>query len=165
MNRHAPRPRIQRAFVHWLERNQSRFLIPIRIKSITAGCLEIAFVGITSAISASLLGKGALLVPVDWNGTTWDFLLWLDAAPINSVNGYVCTSCEPEQRTVFRDRESLWRDHLFEPFLHWVNTRLAPAKWLALHGAAERSTAAALLTERAPPLDTGQTCISVRDER
>lgn len=26
--------------------------------------------------------------------------------------------------------ESLWQDHLFEPFLRWVNEELAPAHWL-----------------------------------
>lgn len=173
MNRHSPRPRIQRAFVQWLDKNQSRFLIPVRIKGIRANFLQLEFMGITREISASLRHTGGtslpgydeMLVPVEWNGTTWDYLLWLDAAPLKSGDGYVCDACEPAQRIVYRDRESMWRDHLFEPFLNWVNTSLAPAKWLALHGVPDRSTSATLLMEKPEPLASEQTCIPVRDER
>jgi hypothetical protein len=31
---------------------------------------------------------------------------------------------------MFVSREALWIDHLFEPFLEWVNERLSKANWL-----------------------------------
>jgi hypothetical protein len=36
--------------------------------------------------------------------------------------------------TTWPTREALWQDQLFEPFLKWVNERLAPATWLRLYG-------------------------------
>jgi hypothetical protein len=33
---------------------------------------------------------------------------------------------------IFPSREALWTDHLFEPFLKWVNEKLAPARWLGI---------------------------------
>ncbi len=38
----------------------------------------------------------------------------------------------PEHRRIFSSREDLWRDHLFEPLLGWVNEDLAPATAIAL---------------------------------
>jgi hypothetical protein len=46
----------------------------------------------------------------------------------------VCDLCPPESRSVFPNRAVLWIDHLFEPFLEWVDESLAKAKWLALYG-------------------------------
>jgi len=54
-------------------------------------------------------------------------------------------ACPPEARRVFVDRPALWGDHLFEPFLEWVNDNLAKAKWLELHGDPGFATWARLL--------------------
>jgi hypothetical protein len=163
MKRHAPRPRIHRSFLDWLGGNQARFLVPIRIKNMTSTSLDIDFIGITKVISAYLL-RGEFRVQVEWNGIPWDTLIYFEVSPIKQGEGYVCDFCDPKQRTVFEDRESLWRDHLFEPFLLWVNTSLAPANWLVLYGTADRFTAAWFMTEITEPPSTGETFIPVRDE-
>jgi hypothetical protein len=173
MTRHKPRPRIQRTFIHWLEKNQSRFMVPVRIKRITAERVDMDFVGVTQLIGATLYHWGGatprcyeeITVPVNWDGTHWDLLLWLDAAPVKSGDGYVCRSCEMERQAVFQDRESLWQDHLFEPFLNWVNTSLAPAKWLELGGSDDRGcTYATILTEKPGTPSPEHIYIPIRDE-
>jgi hypothetical protein len=67
-------------------------------------------------------------------GACWDFLLDMDTEPRRVPGGYVCDLCPSEPRPVFPNRPALWTDHLFEPFLEWVNESLAKAKWLALYG-------------------------------
>lgn len=34
----------------------------------------------------------------------------------------------------FPSREAIWKDHLFDQLLKWVNEKLAPARWLRLSG-------------------------------
>ena len=58
--------------------------------------------------------------------------------------GYL--KCPP----VFPNRSALWTDHLFEPFLEWVNESLANAKRLALYGSSDYATWAGLLRDDLP---------------
>src|SRR6202035_1260234 len=71
------------------------------------------------------------------------------------AGGYICKCCLPEYRTVFADREALWADHLFEPFLEWVNNDLAKAKTLVLHGIACEVTWARILDDKGHSLSGG----------
>jgi hypothetical protein len=54
--------------------------------------------------------------------------------PQRGENGYVCGHCEAEARKTFPNLEALWRDHLFEPFLEWVNKKLATAEAVGFYG-------------------------------
>jgi hypothetical protein len=48
---------------------------------------------------------------------------------------------------VFPNLDALWRDHLFEPFLAWVNEELAEADAVGLYGSpSDGYTHARLLT-------------------
>ena len=46
---------------------------------------------------------------------------------------------------LYTSREDLWRDHLFEEFLDWVNGKLARADTLAFYEFGEGGTSAYLL--------------------
>jgi hypothetical protein len=83
-------------------------------------------------------------------GAFWDFLLDPDSEPKRVPGGYVCDLGPPESRSVFPNRPALWTDHLFEPFLEWVNETLAKAKWLALYGSPDYATWARLLPDDMP---------------
>ena len=75
-------------------------------------------------------------------------LISLDASPRKNAEGYVCELCMTEQPQVFASRPALWQDHLFEPFLAWVNTALYPATGLVLSGGINQGfTAAKLVAE------------------
>jgi hypothetical protein len=94
--------------------------------------IELSFVGIPPALRP-VLSRWSIDTYVEWQDLFWDILLCLDAVPRNVTGGYICECCPPENRTLFPDRPALWRDHLFEPFLDWVNTELAPATILGLY--------------------------------
>jgi hypothetical protein len=128
-----PRRLIQRAFLNWLDENRPRFALEINLGRRTDTDLDFSFAGITGAISG-VLTTWEINVLAMHEQECWDFLLSLDAIPKRAPGGYVCDLCPPESRPVFPDRPALWTDHLFEPFIAWVNDDLAKAKWLALHG-------------------------------
>ncbi len=134
--RHLPRPRIQREFVHWFRENHGRFKTPVRVAKISAKLVELDFPGLPNNLSASL-SPYELNVYVSWQGETWDMLSSLEASPFHAAEGWKCRQCVLESgdsAELFPSRESLWRDHLFEPFLRWVNEELAPARWLRVSG-------------------------------
>lgn len=129
-----PRPRIQRAFVRWLNENQHCFMVPTRISKINAKGVELYFHNYPECLSVWLTSN-ELSVHVEWQENYWDCLIDLDASPFHTLGGYQCKRCVHEggkQVMVFPSREALWKDHLFEPFLKWVNEKLAPARWLQL---------------------------------
>jgi hypothetical protein len=141
-----PRRMIQRAFLKWLEENRARFAIEIKLGRRSDTVQQFTFAGINSAISG-VLSTYEVSVFVMHRGACWDFLLDVDAEPKRVPGGYVCDLCPPESRPVFRDRLALWTDHLFEPFLEWVNESLVKAKWLALYGGSDYATWARLLPD------------------
>ena len=140
-----PRRKIQRAFSSWLDKNHDRFSVKIQRGRRTDRFWEFSFVGINTAIQGALTTY-EINVAADYADDCWDFLLSLEAEPRQARGGGVfCDLCLPEARRVFADRPALWVDHLFEPFLEWVNDNLAKAKWLALHGDPDFATWARLL--------------------
>jgi hypothetical protein len=139
-----PRRKIQRVFLNWLEQNRPRFAIDIKLGRRTDRLLEFSFAGVTPAIQG-FLTTWELQVAAYYEGDCWDILIDFDAEPKRVSGGYICAVCPPDSRKIFPDRPALWADHLFEPFLEWVNNDLAKAKWLSLHGNPGYATWARLL--------------------
>ena len=134
--KHLPRPCIQRTFVRWLDKNRTRFEVPVHIRKITADSVNLTFQGYPDCLSVSLSAY-ELNVHVNWQGRWWDMLISLDAWAFHTLGGYKCKCCwidYGESATNFPSRESLWLDHLFDPFLQWVNEELTPARWLQISG-------------------------------
>ena len=117
-------PSIHHAFVNWLETAGSRFAVGVRVTGRAGQHIELSFDDITPALGAFLSSR-ELTVFVDWEGQNWDSPLSLDVTPRRCAGGYICECCKPEGRTVFPTLDALWGDHLFEPFLEWVNEELA----------------------------------------
>ncbi len=94
--------------------------------------LWMAFDGLTPAIGANL-SRYDIDVWVEWDGDCWDLVFseWVSVA--GRRGAYVCEACPAEAHTIFASREALWREHLFEAFLSWINNTLATASVLALY--------------------------------
>lgn len=136
------RPRIQRAFFRWLAENRQRFFVPIQITKRTDRRIEISFVGLNPVVSVLLTNE--IGVSVIWGNEFWDYLSCFEVNPLHVENGYICTFCVSEIHEIFPDREALWCDHLFEPFLEWVNSTLVPASHIGLYGTLNSCTYAEL---------------------
>ena len=132
----------------WLESAATKIPIVARPSGCTEQRIELAFDDITPAIGA-FLTCWELVVFVNFEGRNWDVLLHLDARPRRRARGgYTCECCRPADRRVFPSLAALWRDHLFEPFLGWVNGELAVADALGLYGSpSDGYTYAKLLPE------------------
>jgi hypothetical protein len=73
-----------------------------------------------------------IMVVVEQDGEFFDALFDLDIQVERILKGYVCTFCCAESRVIYPTREDLWRDHLLESFLAWVNIKLARAQALRI---------------------------------
>lgn len=142
--RNYSRPRIQRAFFSWFAESRRHFAVPLRITRRTKQGIELDFTSAKSMIGATLM-PWEINVGFDWQGICWDLLICFEAVPELTDNGYVCSLCDPEKRAIYQNRELLWRDHLFEPFLIWVNNKLVKAPWIEIYGSDGGSTSARLL--------------------
>jgi hypothetical protein len=141
---------VQHAFFEWLDTARPRLKIPMELRALTGRQIELAFVGINSAIGATLTTR-ELSVFVEWEGRIWDFFRCFDVWPRLAIGGYICEHCRPEQRTIFPCMQALWQDHLFEPLLEWINGKLAAADAVGLYGSTSSGwTHAELLSDRDP---------------
>ena len=138
-----PRPRIQRAFVRWFRENRSRFAVPVRLTKITTAGILLTFPDHPDCLCA-WLSRFELLVSVNWKGVCWDRLIDLDAWPEPVPSGYRCALCMDFVR-IWPTREAIWQDHLFDPFLLWVNEKLAHSSQLLLYGRPGETTWAKLV--------------------
>lgn len=127
-----PRPRIQRVFVRWFAEHRRQFLVPVRLGQCTRNGIEIEIPGFGGAIHG-FLNAYAIDVVVSWQGEVIDLLQSFEAAPMRSGDGYLCGLCLPEHVRIYPDRDSLWREQLFEPFLEWVNVEFHKALRLNLY--------------------------------
>ena len=139
---HLRRPRIHRAFVRWLKKNSTRFAVPLRVTKVKGKGMELRFDNYPDCLSV-WLSKDVIAVHVVWQGKWWDMIIYRKILPAYKRGGFICECCfvEPgESVVIFPTREALWQDHLFEPFLKWVNEELAPARWLQICCTAERGS-------------------------
>ena len=127
----AVRPRIQRAFLAWLDESARRFKRRIILRRRTDRFIRFEF-DVGGPFLHGWLNRHEIVIAVDDDETTWDLILNLEAFPERSDGGIICGLCTHDKRRVFASREELWCDHLFEPLLQWVNETLAPAVAIAL---------------------------------
>ena len=126
-------PDIQGAFIAWLATNKNRFLVPVSVGTRTTHSLDILLGGVNPIIQISLNDRD-LVAATEWQGRCIDFLFSFESCPAQLANGrYCCELCTDEPQRVFESLEDLWIDHIFEPFLVWVNEKLVPSPWLSLN--------------------------------
>ncbi len=148
-----PIPAIQRCFAAWHDANTRRFLVPVRCGEPTPRSLRLDFpsLGLEENLYASLRDS-EITVYASAEGEVWNLLVSLDLlVPKRVEGGWVCRHCVGGvpytgiTPRLYASREALWRDHLFEDFLAWVNTKLARADTLAFYRFGEGGTSAYLL--------------------
>jgi hypothetical protein len=127
----AIRPRIQCAFLAWLDESAPRLKQRIILRRRTDRVICFEF-DVGTPLLHCWLDRHEIVIAVGDNDITWDLILVLEAFPERTEAGVVCSQCAHNERRVFASREDLWRDHLFEPLLRWVNDKLAPAVAIAL---------------------------------
>jgi hypothetical protein len=140
---------IHKTFAEWHAKQGGRFSMPLHYLKRTDYCLELTFRALNPAMSIFLTQE--IGVCVEWRGKCWDCLIFFEAYPQRSTDGYHCSLCiEEYSRIAYTSRENLWQEHMFEPFLQWINERLVPANWLGLYSSNKGSTWAKLLSEPDP---------------
>lgn len=138
------RRRFHRAFFNWVYANCSRFMTPsFRFTVCTDRFITFTIDGLNPALSFGLLTYD-LGVHVDWQGENWDSLIFFESCPLRVSEGYNYCLCEDTPLTIYPSREALWVDHVFEPFLKWVNEELTQQNWLSIDGASGYITSAHL---------------------
>ena len=126
-------PDIQGAFIAWLATNKNRFLVPVSVGTRTNHSLDILLGGVNPIIKISLNNRD-LVAEAELQGKCIDFLFSFESCPTKLADGsYYCELCADEAHRVFESLEDLWTDHLFEPFVTWVNEKLVPSPWLSLN--------------------------------
>lgn len=146
------RPRIQRAFLRWLEEKRSRLPFGLTRTRRTDALLTMQ-IGVAEPHLLLQLSRWSLSVLVVWQGKDWDLLYDNDVVPVRVSNGHVCGLCGRAQQEVFSGREMLWREHLFEPWLRWLTDEVASAQFVLLHQTKDGGVTWATL---APPADERQ---------
>ena len=126
-----PRRHWQRTFLHWFEISRNRFLVPIHIGRIMHERICFSIVGFAGCLAGTVRENG-LSVSVEWQGECFDLVFDLDISPRRNESGYFCGCCLPEYVVHYPTREALLVGHSFEPFLEWVNDRVARAETLSL---------------------------------
>jgi hypothetical protein len=126
------RPSYQRDFVHWFRENQGRFTLPISLLKRTKISIEITLPGLSPLISFSL-APNALMVWLHKDGEYFDILADFDIAPTRRGRGFINCLCLAEDQVVYPNLASLRRAEVYEPFLKWVNKKLANARWINLY--------------------------------
>lgn len=91
-----------------------------------------AFSGLNPEVIYAAIRPEGIMVVVEQSGKFYDALFDLDIEVKRTTKGYTCQSCDVEDQVIFPTREDLWRDHLFEPFLAWVNEKLAVARGIRI---------------------------------
>lgn len=147
--------RFQKALVDWHAANRTRFLVPVKLRMNKPGCALIRFLNHPDYLTI-MVNRVNLGAWVYQKGNAWDALLDLDVLPAQTDQGLICGLCEGEAR-YWPNLETLWADHLFEPFLEWVNESYAKADAVLLFGRADSFTIVKL---RQPKSISGLTSIN-----
>ncbi|MCX7555459.1 hypothetical protein OS187_01190 [Xanthomonadaceae bacterium JHOS43] len=123
---------LHRAFVHWLEDAQHRFVFPIRIVQVRDELITLMLDGHLASDAGYLLGAPTLPHITRLPGTNpmppaardSEIPVWLltgTGTAARNEHGWHCPCCPAAQRRHFPTREALWIAHLFEPFLAHAN--------------------------------------------
>jgi hypothetical protein len=147
------RPHFQRAFVEWLKFNASRFLVSVRISCVNSQGVALCFPDHPPYL-AVWLDQAGLNVSVEWQGECKDLLLSLDAVPQFEHGIYRCSLCVDADQS-WPTLAALWCDHLYEPFLSWVNGELATARKLRIYEIEGGSTWAELTKSQTQASESG----------
>ena len=103
------RPRIQRAFLAWLDESAPRLKQRIMLRRRTDRLICFEF-DVGAPLLHGWLDRHEIGIAVGDDHTTWDLILVLEAFPERTGAGVVCTQCAPNERPpLFQPRELMAR--------------------------------------------------------
>lgn len=153
---------IDGAFVKWQCSAARRFTVPIQITKRVGEHVQLSF-GVTTPPIIALLNGHELRVLAHCRSEDWDPLLSLKVRPKPVPAGYICEDCMAAPRTTFPSLDALWRDHLFEPFLSWINDELVHAGGIGVYYFPTKGVICArLLPKDRPPAIEPDLCVPLR---
>jgi hypothetical protein len=130
---------LKASFLRWLGEAKTALKVPIIVTELLADRIRFGFGGYTPVLRGWIGHRegyrGAeMLIDAEFQGI-WDGLRWPDSVcPVRRSGGWVCATCEGEGHPVlFESAEAIWRDHLFDDLLEWVNESLTPATHIAFY--------------------------------
>lgn len=126
------RSRIEKAFIAWHGEHIAEFKQPLQLLSRMDGQMNFTMLGLNPNIRIQLDAAdfGAY---ADWQGQTWDILMYYDVCIELTNQGYFDELTLPDNRVPYSTRECLWQAEMFGPMMTWFNNKLLPAKWLGLY--------------------------------
>jgi hypothetical protein len=136
--------------MEWVSLQGERLHSPLQVTECRDRYMRWRFARLTPVIEV-VLTTWQLSVVVNWQGGCWDCLVDFEAMPRSTPAGYACLLCPSTHPQSWSSREALWRDHVFEPFLAWVNTELSSARWLGLYQSEESGFRWAVLHRETVP--------------
>lgn len=126
---------IHRDFIRWYSQHANEFGMPLKYLKRTDTALDMSFEGLNDLLVISLYANNNEIgVHLELNDDWVNSLILFESYPKKVTDGYICSLCLPEAKKLFASREAIWLDHLYEPFLTWVNETLIPAQWLIIQG-------------------------------
>lgn len=123
-----------RCFQEWYRDNRQRFLLPLRLTKKRDGAIELSIGDIPVSVLTILLAR-QMTTPRGlecaayffFDGECIDSMCWLSATPRRQGHHVVCSECAGEGHAEpFLNTEMLWREHVFDNLLDWINNALAP---------------------------------------
>lgn len=130
-NAKLPRLRYQRVFLQWFEHARGRLLVPIHIVPIRKDGIRFEVAGFSGCLHGTVKNDG-ISVRVHRQGEMIDYVWDNDCLVKRVREGFYCGLVMPEFSAFYPTREALWIDHMFEPFLEWMNDVPAKAEVLRL---------------------------------
>jgi hypothetical protein len=142
---------IHQCFTLWLAATAAAAFRPLLIAVCDSEALWFSFEGMTPIV-AGFLSETEITIHVDWEDDCWDLIYSEDIDVKSDGLGFFCGLCEDQDVIHFPDVETLWRKHVFEPFLDWSCETLRTTSSLALYGG-QGITEARIIPEdvRPPP--------------
>lgn len=143
-------PKRNHPFLNWLHANRTRFPFEPRVLASDRLSVRGHFANVNPAIRFSFSRCGCV-VSVRWKARCWDVLGDFDVAERRSDKGFYSAFLLPERIIYHPNREALWVEESFEPFLTWCHKVLAESPWLAIYECEGCTEARLLRDERADP--------------
>jgi hypothetical protein len=129
-------------FSQWLEMNKDQFAIAVLWEP-REDHLYLSFSVLQGVMDGCAHSKengwAEIVISVEYEGEFWDIIFNPDLEAKCEERGWFCALCAEHGTPYqfFKTLEELWIEHLFNPFLDWINGKLAKAEALALCGSIE----------------------------
>ena len=137
------RSRLQRAFLAWWAESGKQFKVPFRIAKRTDDLIFFEATSSKLTVTATLY-RSVIDIDIRWEDGPENIVLCIDGMPELTNDGYVCREIsDPAERGIdtyaqkdrkpHPTREDVWRIHLFDVLLDYVNNSVTRYPWIEIY--------------------------------